>query len=97
MTEAQQNPIRLTHVAELLESELRECHDAVMSAFHFAAQSHPAEMQLVAMKAASRMMQSTAQAALALQRLHNPGTHHTVTVEGGRVPTPEKSKTNGAA
>ncbi|HEY1630923.1 MAG TPA: hypothetical protein VGF56_06380, partial [Rhizomicrobium sp.] len=70
----------------------------------FAAESRDAETQLDVMKTASRMMQSAAQAALALQRLRSPGTHHTVTVKerpdvgnGGGVPTPEKSKTNGPA
>jgi len=103
MTETHPNPPQLGHVAALLESELNECHAAVMGAFRFAAEARNADTQLNVMKTATRMMQAAAQAAIALQRLRSPGTHHTVTVregatvqEGGRVPTPEKSKTNGA-
>lgn len=101
MSETQPNPPQPTGVAELLENELYECHAAVMGAFRFAAEARDADIQLNVMKTATRMMQAAAQAAIALQRLRSPGTHHTVTVrevqEGGRVPTPEKSKTNGAA
>ncbi|HVP85265.1 MAG TPA: hypothetical protein VMS78_11125 [Rhizomicrobium sp.] len=90
----------LNRVAALLEDELYECHAAVMAAFRFA-ETHPdPKAQLEAMKAGSRMMQASANAACALRRLRSPGTHHTVTVqsapaagEGGDT-TPEKSKTN---
>jgi hypothetical protein len=97
MTETTPDEPQLHHVANLLEAELEECHAAVMSVFRFAAEAGKADVQLNAMKAASRMMLSAAQAATALKRLRSPGTHHTVTVKEGRVPTPEKSKTNGQA
>ncbi len=103
MTNSNKVVPELNRVAALLEDELDECHAAVMAAFRFAAEHPDPKAQLEAMKAGSRMMQASANAACALKRLRSSGTHHTVTVrsdpaaEQGRVPTPENLKTNEAA
>jgi hypothetical protein len=82
--------------AAQLAAQLGECHDAVMAVFKFAAGAPNADVQMNAMKTATRMMQASAAAAASLKRLKSLGTHHTVTVvrEGEGTPS-QKSKTNG--
>ena len=82
--------------AAQLAAQMGECHAAVMGVFKFAAGAPDMDLQINAMKIATRMMQVNAAAAASLKRLKSQGTHHTVTVarEGEGTPS-QKSKTNG--
>jgi hypothetical protein len=76
-------PPSLERVAGLLEKQIAESHQWVLSLFNYAGnEKHPlpTELQLVIVKSAVRLMQANASAASALKRLH--GTRHTVAVEG---------------
>ena len=65
-----------------------------MGVHKFASEGGDPLLQLNCMKAAARMMQAQASAALSLWRLKE-GNHHTFTFEHrGLPPTPQKSKTN---
>ncbi len=88
---------QLLEAAAMLQLEMEECHSAIMGVFRFASEDSRYPVQLEAMKAATRMMQANAAAITALQRLRQPGTHHTVTIRdtqpksGGGAP-PQKSE-----
>jgi hypothetical protein len=76
-------PPALERVAGLLEKQIAESHDWVLSLFRYAGNEKdplPTELQLTVVKSAVRLMQANASAASAMKRLH--GTRHTVAVEG---------------
>ncbi len=71
-----------------ITEQMGKCHDAIMGVFKYAAMSKDPEVQLNAMRAATQMMQISANAASALARLKGIGTRHTVAVvrDGGEPP-----------
>ena len=97
----------IDRVSTMLLEQIDECHAAVVGIFRYASgPTMTADRQISAMTAATRLMQASASAASALKRLKGTESRHTVTVapgetapkaEEGGYPTPEISKTNGAA
>lgn len=84
-------------VAAQLAEEIAFTHDAIMAVHKFAGQGGDPKVQLDCMKAAARLMQAQAAAALSLQRLTGNAQSFTIIHEkrAATIPTPEKSKTNG--
>ncbi len=87
----------IEEAVELLSEEMAQTHAAIMGVHKFAAEGSDPMVQLQCMKAAARMMQAQASAALSLKRLKSEG-HHTFTfIHQGVPPSSKKSKTNGKA
>jgi hypothetical protein len=77
--------------AERITEQMGRCHDAVLGVFKYAAKATDPEVQLSAMRAATQMMQISANAASALARLKGIGTRHTVAVVRDRGEPPPQS------
>jgi len=65
----------------LLQEQIEECHYAAMGVFRYARDGvADPDLQMGAMKSATRLIQATASAASALKRLYGSESRHTVTV-----------------
>lgn len=93
MNNDETNP-QLEAIAQQLADEIAYTHDAIMAVHKFAGQGGDPMVQLTCMKAAARMMQAQAAAALSLQRLKGGNVHRFTFVHETPPPTPKNLKTN---
>jgi hypothetical protein len=92
-------PPALERVAGLLEKQIAESYDWVLSLFRYAGNEKnplPTELQLTVVKSAVRLTQANASAASALKRLHGTESRHTVAVEGD-TPVAKNEKRMGTS
>jgi hypothetical protein len=84
--------------AAQLAQEISQTHAAIMAMHKFAADHADPDVQLSCMKAAARMMQVQANAAMSLKRLRGEEARYAFRyIHEGVPPTPKKSKTNSPA
>jgi hypothetical protein len=82
-------------IAAMLRGQIDQCHAAIARVFEYAAGMDNIHYAHELMKTATRLMQASASAAVALKRLQGNESRHVVTVvREGEEPTSGNAKTN---